>query len=111
MILDILAYPDPRLARANEQIGEITQDVRALAADMLETMYASRGIGLAAPQVGRALRLLVMDPTRDGLASSPRVFINPTLEPCGEIIVSEQEGCLSVPLITGRIFRVPIAFF
>jgi peptide deformylase len=98
MILDILAYPDPRLSRASEQIGGITQDIRALAADMLETMYALRGIGLAAPQVGHALRLLVMDPARDGLAPTPRVFINPTLEQCGEIIVSEQEGCLSVPL-------------
>lgn len=98
MLLDIVTYPDPRLKERCAPVEEITDEIRQLAADMTETMYAAPGVGLAAPQVGRSLRLLVMDPGVQEGERNPRVLINPQLEPLGEVIVSEQEGCLSVPL-------------
>ena len=98
MLLDIVTYPDPRLKERCAPVAEITDEIRELAADMTETMYAAPGVGLAAPQVGRSLRMLVMDPGVQEGERSPRVIINPELEPLGEVITSEQEGCLSVPL-------------
>ena len=98
MLLDIVTYPDPRLKERCAPVAEITDEIRQLAADMTETMYAAPGVGLAAPQVGRSLRMLVMDPGVQEGERAPRVLINPVLEPMGEVITSEQEGCLSVPL-------------
>lgn len=98
MLLDIVTYPDPRLKERCAPVDAITDEIRQLAADMTETMYAAPGVGLAAPQVGRSLRLLVMDPGVQDGERRPRVLVNPVLEPQGEVIVSEQEGCLSVPL-------------
>lgn len=98
MLLDIVTYPDPRLKERCAPVEAITDEIRQLAADMTETMYAAPGVGLAAPQVGRSLRLLVMDPGVQQGERRPRVLVNPVLEPLGEVIVSEQEGCLSVPL-------------
>lgn len=98
MILEILKYPDPRLALVAEPVEKITPEIRKLAKNMIETMYAAEGVGLAAPQVGRQIRMLVMDHGwRDG-EKNPRVVINPEVEPTGELITSESEGCLSVPL-------------
>lgn len=98
MLLDIVTYPDPRLKDRCAPVAEITDEIRELAANMTETMYAAPGVGLAAPQVGRSLRLLVMDPGVQEGERCPRVLVNPELEPLGEVITSEQEGCLSVPL-------------
>lgn len=98
MLLDIVTYPDPRLKERCAPVEAITDEIRRLASDMTETMYAAPGVGLAAPQVGRSLRLLVMDPGVQEGERRPRVLVNPVLEPLGEVIVSEQEGCLSVPL-------------
>lgn len=98
MLLDIVSYPDPRLKERCQPVEEITDEIRQLSSDMLETMYAAPGVGLAAPQVGRSIRLLVMDPRQQDGQHDPRVLVNPVLEPLGEEIVSEQEGCLSVPL-------------
>jgi peptide deformylase len=60
-ILDVLHFPDPRLRRPSEPIEKITDELRQLAADMLETMYDEPGIGLAAPQIGASIRLIVLD--------------------------------------------------
>lgn len=98
MILEILKYPDPRLAQVSKPVSEITDEIRNLAEDMIDTMYKAEGIGLAAPQIGRFIRILVMDPLHKENQREPRVFINPELELCGELINSENEGCLSVPL-------------
>ncbi len=102
-ILPILEVPDPRLRRVCAPVGEVTDEIRALIADMFETMYAAPGIGLAAAQVDRPIRLLVMDvgdgpPDAEGRGTAnPRVFINPEiLEPSAETRVF-NEGCLSVP--------------
>lgn len=96
MILPVLQYPDPRLSDVSAPVGEITPEIKALAEDMLETMYANEGIGLAAPQVGQFIRLVVMDLAGPEEQKKPLVLINPKLELLGESISSE-EGCLSVP--------------
>lgn len=98
MILQILSYPDPRLRKISGPVEEINPEIRQLAADMLETMYNAKGVGLAAPQIGKNIRMLVMDPAVGDEPRAPRVLINPHLELLGDTIVSEQEGCLSVPL-------------
>jgi peptide deformylase len=98
MILDILTYPDPRLRQKCLPVTAVTDELRQLAADMLETMYAAPGVGLAAPQVGRNIRLLVMDPAMQDEQRKPAVLLNPVLKLSGEKILSEREGCLSVPL-------------
>lgn len=98
MILEILHYPDQRLRQVCEPVPKISDDIRELASNMLETMYAAKGVGLAAPQVGINLRMLVMDPALADGERRPRVIINPEIELLGEEIISEQEGCLSVPL-------------
>lgn len=98
MILNIVTYPDPGLKLPCQPVEAVTEEIRQLAADMLETMYAAPGVGLAAPQVGRNIRLLVMDPAGKDEEKRPRVLVNPELTLSGEEVVSEQEGCLSVPL-------------
>jgi peptide deformylase len=100
--LTILEFPDPRLRRVARPVDEVTENERQLAADMLETMYASRGIGLAATQVNQGVRVVVMDLSED--RSEARVFINP------EIIEREgsqtcEEGCLSVPGVYAEVKR------
>ena len=104
--LDVLHFPDPRLRRSSEPIEKITDELRQLAADMLETMYDEPGIGLAAPQVGHAIRLIVMDTewTAEGADRKPCAFVNPVItERSGEIVWNE--GCLSVPDFTGNVIR------
>ena len=100
--LNILEYPDPRLRTRAEPIDEVTDEIRQLAADMLETMYAAPGIGLAATQVDVHKRLLVADVSEDRTA--PVVLINPELVTTDGETVSE-EGCLSVPEIYAKVDR------
>ena len=95
MIRPVLQYPDPRLSRTAEPVSEITPELRELVADMVETMYARDGIGLAAPQVGEAIRLVVMDISGPEKREDLRVLINPVLTLSGPEVDSE-EGCLSV---------------
>lgn len=97
MLLPIVQYPDPFLRQICKDVEGVNDEIRTLAANMLETMYAAPGVGLAAPQVGLHLRMLVMDQGGEE-HRSPRVVINPHLELSGETICSEKEGCLSVPL-------------
>lgn len=96
MIRSILIHPDPRLKKACDPITEITEEVKRLAADMLETMYDAPGIGLAAPQVGVTKRLLVMDCIKDG-PPEPMALINPQVVWASEDVSSYEEGCLSIP--------------
>lgn len=102
-ILPILEVPDPRLRRISTPVEAVTDDIRALIADMFETMYDAPGIGLAAAQVDVPIRLLVMD-LGDGPADAdgqptknPRVFINPEILDPSEDHSVYNEGCLSVP--------------
>lgn len=96
----VLQFPDPRLKRVSAPIEKITDEIRALAQDMLDVMYDEPGIGLAAPQLGEPVRLIVLD-TRwkdedAGGEKSPLVLVNPEIvEREGKVVWSE--GCLSVP--------------
>ena len=94
----ILIHPDPRLKKVATPVAEVTDEVRRLADDMLETMYDAPGIGLAAPQVGVADRLLVMDCVKDPEATpDPMVLINPEIVETSEETGVYEEGCLSIP--------------
>lgn len=103
-LLPIRIYGDPVLRRKSEPVLVIDDEIRTLIADMIETMYDSEGVGLAAPQVGRSIRLLVADAThRDG-GEGPRAFINPEiLESWDEWMY--DEGCLSVPGLSAELIR------
>jgi peptide deformylase len=101
-ILPIIIWPDARLTTV---CSEINGDVSVLAADMLETMYAAPGRGLAAPQVGVLLRLFVMDCTWKDGTYAPRVLINPELLWTSSETVIGPEGCLSLPGMTSQIAR------
>ncbi len=96
-ILDILKYPDERLRNKSVPIDEITPSIKSLADDMIETMYASRGVGLAAPQVGEFLRLIVLDFSGPDEQNQLHVLVNPEITLHGEQVLSPMEGCLSVP--------------
>lgn len=94
-LLPILEYPDPRLRTVAKPIAVVDDALRRLADDMLETMYAAPGIGLAASQVDRHIRMLVTDVSDD--QSQPMVFINPSYTKLTEDTKPYDEGCLSVP--------------
>jgi peptide deformylase len=101
-LLKILQYPDPRLHTVARPVAEVNDEIRQLAADMAETMYAAPGIGLAATQVDRHVRMLVVDTSEEKNALG--VFINPViLEKDGETVY--EEGCLSVPGIYEKVSR------
>ncbi len=96
-ILPILLHPDPRLREACAPVGAVDAGVRALAADMLETMYAAPGRGLAAPQVGAARRLFVMDVDWKAGAPTPVVAVDPEIVAASAEIADGEEACLSIP--------------
>lgn len=93
--LPILHFPNPRLRIKAKPVSGVDDSIRRLADDMLETMYDAPGIGLAATQVDRHVRMLVLDVSED--KSAPMVFINPVLTPLTDDCVPYEEGCLSVP--------------
>lgn len=99
-ILDIRVLGDPVLRQATTPVTAMTEELRGLVADMFDTMYHARGIGLAAPQIGRTERLAVVDVDDD-----PIVIINPeVVERTGKPVKGE-EGCLSIPDIYGDVER------
>lgn len=93
----ILIHPDPRLRRAAAPVAAVDDAVRALAADMLETMYDAPGIGLAATQLGVMRRVFVMDCAGKDEPPTPMVFVNPEILWSSEDMVVSEEGCLSIP--------------
>jgi peptide deformylase len=124
-IREILEVPDPRLKTVSTPVETFDEGLKALAADMFETMYAASGIGLAAIQVGEPIRLLVIDlqePDEDAepevcqahggeahthqpVRNDPRVFVNPEILEPSEDLKTWQEGCLSVPEIYADVDR------
>ena len=100
-VLPILVAPHPVLKKVAEPVPDVTDDLRKLMDDMLETMYATDGIGLAAPQVGESVRILVLDVDQpkegDKKQGKPRFFVNPEIVWESEEINTYNEGCLSVP--------------
>jgi len=101
--LPILRYPDPRLNTLAKPVQAVDARIRALIADMLETMYAAEGIGLAATQVDAHVRLIVIDVSEE--RKHPLVLINPVISWSSEERVKGDEGCLSVPGIYDGVER------
>jgi peptide deformylase len=93
------------LKKKSVPVETITDAHRALMDDMLETMYAAPGIGLAAVQVGEPLRIIVMDLARDGEDRAPRYFVNPEIIEKNDNLAPYEEGCLSVPEIYETVER------
>ena len=119
MILPILQYGDPILRAKGKRIEKINDHIRDLIANMIETMHAASGVGLAAQQIGEALQITVLDVSQvedrpstlklngkdaDPATSMPLVLINPEIE-IGDATEAGTEGCLSFPEITGEIER------
>ena len=101
--LQILRYPDPRLYTVAKPVAEVTDEIRALADQMTALMYAADGVGLAATQVDRHIRLIVMDTSETH--DQPRVLINPELVTGSDDWILGEEGCLSVPLVYEKVER------
>ncbi len=120
MILEVLKYPDPRLREKSEPVTEFGPDVKKFAEDLLETMYAEKGIGLAAPQVGKLWTMLAVDarPKDKGgrykieevteleqKVQQPLIVINPRIVK-GEGKTTFEEGCLSIPSFFETVERI-----
>ena len=99
-LLPLRVLGDPILREETKPVVAITDDIRRLIDDMFETMYAARGIGLAAPQVGRSERLTVID-----VDDEPMVLINPEIIESSSATAKAEEGCLSIPDIYGDVER------
>ena len=127
MILPIVAYGDPVLKKLAEEIDENYSDLQLLITNMFETMYKAKGVGLAAPQIGRSIRLFIVDgspfaddeeeeqdPRAIGIVDFKKVFINPTIiEETGDEWAF-NEGCLSIPKIREDVYRpetIKISYF
>ncbi|TVQ29875.1 MAG: peptide deformylase [Phycisphaeraceae bacterium] len=117
--LHIRTYPDPVLRRKAPPLESVSDEVRAVAARMIELMFEAEGVGLAAPQVGLEWRLFVAhvpqnedNSTLDDPPSAtpePQVYINPVLGPLEGDLAPSEEGCLSLPEIRGEVRRPPVA--
>jgi peptide deformylase len=118
MILPIVAYGDPILKVVAEEIPENSVGITELIADMYETMYKAKGVGLAAPQIGQSIRLFIVDgapfadeegdepdPKAVGIETFKKVFINPIIEEQTGDVWAFQEGCLSIPKIRENVSR------
>ncbi|MBF9030787.1 peptide deformylase [Rhodobacterales bacterium HKCCE3408] len=106
MKLPILIHPDPRLKAVASPVADIDDGLRRLADDMLETMYAAPGIGLAAPQIGIGQRLIVLDCVKEeGAAPRPIAMFNPEVVATSDERSVYEEGCLSIPDIYAEVER------
>ena len=110
-ILPIVTYQDPVLSRKADPVTDIGPEFTAFIQDMFDTMYEADGVGLAAPQVGRSIRVFVidadvmMDDDEPGLRLGPTVFINPEVVWSSEETVKHEEGCLSLPTLRDEVTR------
>lgn len=101
--LNILRYPDPRLHTVAKPVAQVDARIRRLVDEMLETMYAADGVGLAATQVDVHERVIVIDTSED--RDDPRVLINPEIVARSEEMTLADEGCLSVPAVYDKVRR------
>ncbi len=104
-IKDILLHPDPRLKKKASPVETVDDTLRALIEDMFETMYDAPGVGLAGPQIGVGLRVLVMDCADKEEEPSPVAVINPEITWASDEINIHEEGCLSIPDFYGEVTR------
>ena len=113
-VLPIVTYDDPVLRKPAEPVSDNSEELQRLIADMFETMYNSNGVGLAAPQIGKSIRLFVMD--ADAITSEleeeddlgPMVMINPDITGLSGDKVKMEEGCLSIPDLRDEVARPDI---
>ena len=103
--LQIIIAPDPRLLKISKPVSEINKKIKYLLDDMLEIMYKSNGIGLAAPQVGILSRLIVMDCSDKNNNKKPLKFINPEILNTSRETSEFEEGCLSLPTQFAKVER------
>lgn len=104
-ILPILNYPDPRLRTVASPVQAVDDTIKTLIEDMFSTMHEAKGIGLAATQVDRHVRVVVMDLSGKDEPAAPRVFINPIVTPLTDELVPYNEGCLSIPEFYDDVMR------
>lgn len=104
MLREIVKYPDPVLEKRGEPVTEFNDELRALVDDMFESMYAAKGIGLAAPQIGLSKRLTVIDVSFKEKPEDKIVLVNPEIV-SREGKQYEEEGCLSLPEIREKVSR------
>jgi peptide deformylase len=95
--LSIITAPDPRLKKISKPVARVDDSLRRLMDDMLETMYLAPGIGLAAPQVGKLVRVIVLDIGGEGGKKTPYRMVNPELDWVSDDDAVFNEGCLSLP--------------
>ena len=93
----ILIIPDPLLRKVSEPVSSVNTEIKNLMDDMLETMYAAPGIGLAAVQIGVLKRIIVIDLSKDGEKKNPLFIVNPEITFKSNELISYEEGCLSIP--------------
>jgi len=117
MILPIVAYGDPILKQRAKEISSSSKDLEILLKNMWETMYAANGVGLAAPQVGKSIRLFIVDGSpfsveasltedeKNELKGFKKVFINPKILQKSDDLENFNEGCLSIPDVRGDVTR------
>lgn len=106
MIRPIIIHPDPRLKKVCAPVPDLSDALRSLADDMLQTMYDAPGIGLAAPQIGVLSRVIVMDCVKEeGEAPKPLVMFNPEIIAASDEQNTYDEGCLSIPDQYGEVTR------
>ncbi len=102
--LPVFTYPEPVLAKKAQPVAEITPEIGMLIEDMIETMYENDGVGLAAPQVGKSIRLITLDESGPKERKSPMVLINPEfVEQTG--VKESEESCLSLPTFSCKVKR------
>ena len=106
MIRPILLHPDPRLKKVSANVPDLTDELRSLADDMLQTMYNAPGVGLAAPQVGILHRLIVLDCVKEeGETARPLIMFNPEIIASSDEKNVYEEGCLSIPDLFADVTR------
>ena len=103
--LKIIIAPDPRLLEVSKPVKEVNNDIKNLLEDMLQVMYRSNGIGLAAPQVGILKRLIVMDCSEKNTKKEPLKFVNPEILNLSSDKSEFEEGCLSLPTQYAKVER------
>ena len=104
-VREILTVPDPRLKEVSKPVERVDEDLRNLMDDMLDSMYAADGIGLAAVQIGEPVRVIVMDLDWGKGERNPRYFVNPEVFDANDELAPYEEGCLSVPTVYDEIER------
>ena len=104
-IREIRTVPDPILKEVSQPVEKVDDELRALMDDMLDTMYAADGIGLAAIQIGVPKRVIVMDLAKPDEEPAPKFFVNPVLSDPSDTLQPYEEGCLSVPTVFDEVER------